>query len=234
MPSKFHDKTLPGEGRKYRAARDQLLAEERKLRRHLHKVATLRGRLPLGGKLKKDYLFEEGGDDLRDQKTVHRIKFSKLFDKGKKSLIVYSFMYPPEAKTPCSLCTSILDSLNGAALHVRNRVSFVVVAKAPIQKIRRWAKSRGWRNLRLLSSHANTYNSDYLAEAPNGFQMPMLNVFRKAKGGIYHWYSSELLYAPPEKGQQARHLDLIWPMWNLFDLTPEGRGKDWYPKFFYD
>ncbi len=234
MPSKFHDKSFPGESRKYRDVRDQLLAEEKKLRRQLQAVATLRGKLPLGGKLKKDYLFEEGGADLRDQKTAHRIKFSKLFEKGKRSLIVYSFMYPPDAKMPCPLCTSLLDGLNGAAPHVLDRANFVVVAKAPIQKIRRWAKRRGWRNLRLLSSHANTYNSDYFAETPNGFQMPMLNVFRKAKGGIYHWYSSELLYASPEKGQQPRHLDLIWPMWNLYDLTPEGRGKDWYPKFVYE
>ncbi len=232
--SKFHDKTFPGESRKYRAVRDRLVAEEMTLRRHLQAVATLRGKLPLGGKLKKDYLFEEGEADLRDQKTAHRIKFSKLFKKGKRSLIVYSFMYPPDAKTPCPLCTSLLDGLNGAAAHVRDRANFVVVAKAPIQKIRRWAKRRGWHNLRLLSSRANTYNSDYFAEAPNGFQMPALNVFRKAKGGIYHWYSTELLYAAPERGQHPRHLDLIWPMWNLFDFTPEGRGENWYPRFSYD
>ena len=61
MPSKFHDKSFPGESRKYRDVRDQLLAEEKKLRRQLQAVATLRGKLPLGGKLKKDYLFEEGG-----------------------------------------------------------------------------------------------------------------------------------------------------------------------------
>jgi predicted dithiol-disulfide oxidoreductase (DUF899 family) len=26
-----------------------------------------------------------------------------------------------------------------------------------------------------------------------------------------------------------RHVDLIWPVWNLLDLTPGGRGTDWYP-----
>ena len=234
MPGKFHDKTFPGESRKYRAVRDHLLAEEVKLRRQLQAVAALRRKLPLGGKLKKDYLFEEGGADLRDQKKAHRISFSKLFEKGKGSLIVYSFMYSPDAKTPCPMCTSLLDSLNGAAPHVRDRVNLVVVAKAPIQKIRRWATSRRWQNLRLLSSGANTYNSDYFAEAPNGSQMPALNVFRKTKGGIYHWYNAELFYTTPEKGQHPRHLDMIWPMWNLFDFTPEGRGENWYPKFSYD
>ncbi len=23
---------------------------------------------------------------------------------------------------------------------------------------------------------------------------------------------------------------MLWPLWNVLDLTPEGRGKDWYPK----
>jgi predicted dithiol-disulfide oxidoreductase (DUF899 family) len=29
-------------------------------------------------------------------------------------------------------------------------------------------------------------------------------------------------------------VDLIWPLWNLLDFTPEGRGTDWYPKLSYD
>ena len=39
--------------------------------------------------------------------------------------------------------------------------------------------------------------------------------------------------APADPGQDARHVDMIWPLWNLFDFTPEGRGKDWHPKLFY-
>ena len=26
---------------------------------------------------------------------------------------------------------------------------------------------------------------------------------------------------------------LIWPMWNVFDFTPEGRGETWYRKLSY-
>jgi predicted dithiol-disulfide oxidoreductase (DUF899 family) len=36
-----------------------------------------------------------------------------------------------------------------------------------------------------------------------------------------------------EAGQDPRHVDMLWPLWNLLDLTPEGRGKDWYPKLAY-
>ena len=61
-------------------------------------------------------------------------------------------------------------------------------------------------------------------------QWPMLNVFRKTNEGIFHFYATELLLAPLDKGQDGRHVDSIWPLWNLFDLIPEGRGTGWYPK----
>lgn len=84
-----------------------------------------------------------------------------------------------------------------------------------------------------MSSGNNTYNADYFAETADGAQMPAINVFRKTDHGIFHFYSAELLYAPTEAGQNPRHADLIWPLWNLFDLTPDGRGVDWFPKYSY-
>jgi predicted dithiol-disulfide oxidoreductase (DUF899 family) len=47
-------------------------------------------------------------------------------------------------------------------------------------------------------------------------------------------YGSELLYAPDDDGQGVRHIDLLWPLWNVFDLTPDGRDADWLPKVEYD
>lgn len=64
--------------------------------------------------------------------------------------------------------------------------------------------------------------------------MPALNVFVRKGDKISHFYNTELFFVPPEKGQNPRHVDLLWPLWNLFDLTPEGRGKDWYPKLSYE
>jgi predicted dithiol-disulfide oxidoreductase (DUF899 family) len=96
-----------------------------------------------------------------------------------------------------------------------------------------FARGRGWTNLRLLSSAGTTYNRDYHGEDEKGAQMPMMNVFVRKDGKLRHFYGSELLYAPEEKGQNARHNDLMWPLWNVLDLTPEGRGSDWYPKIAY-
>jgi predicted dithiol-disulfide oxidoreductase (DUF899 family) len=134
---------------------------------------------------------------------------------------------------PCPMCTSILDGLQGNAQHIAQRASLVVIAKSPIERILAFARARGWSRLRLVSSHDNSYNRDYHAEAADGAQMPMLNVFRKDGGTIRHFYGTELLYAKEEAGQNARHVDLIWPLWNVLDLTPEGRGSDWTPKLEY-
>lgn len=231
---KFHDHQFPGESEQYRKARDELLIAETNLRKQIEKVAKQRRNLPLGGKLKEDYQFEEGAADLSDQNTVKQIRFSELFQKDKHSLIIYSFMYGPDWEKPCPMCTSILDSLNGTAPHLLERVNFVVVAKAPLDKIRDLAQARSWNNLRLLSSANNTYNTDYFAENSDDDQIPALNVFRKIDDNIHHTWNAELLYAPTEANQNNRHVDLIWPLWNLFDLTYEGRGADWYPKLSYD
>ena len=87
--------------------------------------------------------------------------------------------------------------------------------------------------MRLLSSASNDYNRDYHAENEKGAQYPALNVFARRDGRIHHTYSTELLYTKADPGQDGRHVDLIWPLWNMFDLTPDGRGEKWNPKLEY-
>lgn len=229
----LHQTRFPGESKAYRAKRFELLAAEMELRERVEQVAALRRKLPLGGELKEDYVFEEGARRLSDTATVKKVRFSKLFAPGKDTLLIYSFMYGPKAKAPCPLCTSLLDSLNGAAPHVGERINFAVVAKGPLKRTRKFAASRNWNNLRLLSSAGNTYNQDYFGQGPDGSQFPQINVFRRTKEGIFHYYSSELFFTDWPKGMDARHVDSVWPLWNLFDLTPEGRGGNWYPQVKY-
>ena len=215
---------FPGESDEYRAARNELLETEKQLRRDVERVAAMRRTLPLGGEPPEDYLFEgESGP----------VRLSELFDDGKDSLIVYSYMFGPQMKAPCVMCTSILDALDGEAPHVVQRVNLAVVAKSPIERILGFTRPRGWHNLRLLSSAGNTYNRDYHAEEANGAQIPACNVFVRRDGKVRHFYSTELLYERTEPGQEGRHVDMFWPLWNLFDLTPEGRGTDWYPRLTY-
>lgn len=229
MTDTLHSNRFPGESAPYRDARNKLLRAEMDLRKHIEEVAALRRQLPLGGAAPEDYVFEETGKDGAAQS----VRLSELFAPGKDTLALYSYMYGPEMKEPCVSCTSILDGLNGTAQHAVQRVNFAVVAKSPISRIKAFARERGWNHLRMLSSHGNTYNHDYYGEGSKGGQQPSLNIFVRRDGEIYHFYHSELLFAPGEPGQDGRHVDLIWPLWNLFDFTPEGRGTNWYPKLRY-
>ena len=225
----YHNKKFPNESDAYREARNNLLEAEINLRRQTEEVAAMRRKLPNGGKLKEDYVFEE----LDELGNIKQTKLSDLFEPGKDSLIIYSFMFGPQNEKPCTSCNSIIDGIDGMVFHAEQRVNIVVVAKISIEKFKAWADSRGWKNVRLLSSAKNNYNRDYFGEDEKLNQQPALNVFRKTDEGIFHFYATELLFAPAEPGQNGRHVDSIWPLWNLFDLIPEGRGTTWYPKHVY-
>jgi predicted dithiol-disulfide oxidoreductase (DUF899 family) len=216
---------FPGESTEYRAARDRLLEAEVELKRHTEAVAAMRRELPPGGVVPQDYVF--GQDD-------GEVRLSELFGPEHDTLVIYSFMYGPEAERPCPSCTSILDSLDGAAPHLAQRVALAVVAKSPSPRIRAFALERGWRHLRLLSSARNDYNRDYQAETSDGSQMPILNVFTRRGGEVRHFWATELLHVPLDAGQEPRHVDFIWPIWNVLDATPAGRGTDWTPRLEYE
>lgn len=161
-----------------------------------------------------------------------QVRLSELFG-AHSTLVVYSFMYGPAMELPCGSCTSILDSLDGAVPHLTQRVGIVAVAKSPIERIRAFADERGWRHLRTVSSASNSYNRDYFGEDAAGDQWPMLNVFHRNDEGIRHFWGCELLYAPEDPDQDGRHVDFLWPVWGVLDVTPDGRGADWNPQVSY-
>ena len=239
--------TFPGESGDYRSARDRLLAREIELRRAMEAVAAARRDLPPGGPVPTDYLFQGAGPDG----TPTDVRLSELFAGGKDSLVLYSFMFPrdpsdqspgpnsgetaklPLAEGPCPSCTALIDQLDGAAEHASQLVNLAIVAKAPLPRLLTFAAERGWSRLRFLSSATNTYNRDYHAETAEGIQRPMLTVFHQYGDGIRHFWSSELLYAPGDPGEDPRHVGTLEPLWNLLDLTPEGRPPDWYEQHSY-
>jgi predicted dithiol-disulfide oxidoreductase (DUF899 family) len=214
---------FPNESRRYRTARNKLLKAELALRRQVEAVAKLRRKLPQGGEVPRDYVFDS---------EAGLAKLSELFG-GRDALLAYSFMYGPEMKEACPMCTSFLDGLNGNAQHIAQRASLVVIARSPLERIVQYARGRSWGNLRMLSSAGNSYNLDYHGEDEQGAQLPVMNVFVRKGGKVRHFYASELLFARPDKGQDPRHNDAMWPLWAALDLTPRGRGKDWYPKRTY-
>jgi predicted dithiol-disulfide oxidoreductase (DUF899 family) len=213
----------PNETQQYRSHRDRLVLAEAELRAKAEEVAALRRGLPPGGKPKEDYIF-------LDARTGAQVRLSELFGPAHDALLLYSLMYAPGGK-PCPMCTSLLDGLNAAAPQLGRRMALAVSAKAGPRELSDFADRRGWSNLRFVSSNGNSYNLDYRAEDSSGSQLPMMHVWIRKDGGIHHFWASELFYHnDPEWKAQPRHADMIWPLWNVLDLTPEGRGSDWYPK----
>jgi predicted dithiol-disulfide oxidoreductase (DUF899 family) len=232
---RLHGVRFPGEPDNYREARDELLRSEIDLRRQIEAVAAQRRELPLGGEVAEDYEFEEWDDAAGAPRTV---RLSELFEDGKDSLFLYSFMFRPGEKglpleVACPSCTSIIDAADGEVPHITQRINFAAVTKVPIDRFRAHAETRGWRHARLLSSAGNTYNRDYHAEDADENQLPIASVFVRRDGRIHHYWSSELMFAPRDPGMHPRHVDFMWPLWNVLDRTPDGRGEDWEPKLDY-
>jgi predicted dithiol-disulfide oxidoreductase (DUF899 family) len=235
MPEEPLDGRFPGESREYRQARDELLRAEVELRWQTERVAEQRRGLPLGGEVRTDYAFGEWDAEAG---AAREVRLSELFEGGKDTLFLYSFMVvPPEQNLPydgpCPSCTSIIDAIDGELPHITQRVNFAVAAKAPIERLREHARTRGWRHARLLSSSGTSYNRDYGAEDADGNQWPLTTVFVRRDGRIHHFWSSELWNAAREQGQHPRHVDFMWPLWAVLDHTPAGRDPDWEPRLDY-
>ena len=215
---------FPNESAEYRAARTALLAEEIELRRHIERVAAQRRALPPGGEVSGDYRFlgADGATDL-----------AGLFG-DKEALVVYSYMFGPERERPCPMCTNLLGAFEGNAADIGQRVSLVVVARSPIERLSAWKRERGWRNLRLYTDLDSTYSRDYFGLLPDGSEIPAFNVFTRRDGTIRHFWSAEMSGSTADPGQDPRGAPDPAPLWMVLDSTPEGRGADWYPKLDYD
>jgi len=219
---------FPGESPEYRAARDTLTQAESELTRRIEEVAALRRSLPPGGLVPTDYAFTAGPADLSVDEPERTARLSELFGEH-DTLLLYSLMYGPQMDRPCPMCTSVVDSLDGAAPDIAQRAGFAVVASSPIGRIRAFARGRGWVHVPLVSSAGTTYNHDYHGENSGGEQLSRMNVLTLTNGEVRHFYATE--QSTSVAGQDTRHVDLIWPLWNLLDLTPAGRGQDWRPSY---
>ncbi|MCH9765708.1 MAG: DUF899 domain-containing protein [Alphaproteobacteria bacterium] len=201
----------PNESEAYRVARDKLLEEEKALIAKVKDVAAKRRALPSGGKLKEDYVFVAANDtNLGDD-----VRFSELF-RDKPTLLLYSYMYGDTWDNPCPSCTSLIDGLDRAAISVNQTTALTIVAKAPATKLNAWANKRGWQHINLVSAENTNYLRDYLCQNDDTDKslMPIMHVFTKRDGVIHHFWASEM---------KGNHMDMVWPYWNLMDMTPEGR-----------
>ena len=218
-----NDMHFPNESAEYRTARNVLLAEEIELRRHIERVAEMRRALPPGGAVPKNYLFI----------GVHGpITFEQLFA-DKTTLVAYSFMFGPQRKEACPMCSSMLASWNGEALDIQQNVALAVIARSPIERLTAFAAERGWTNLPLYCDPDGEYSRDYFGVTPEGSDIPEINVFTRRDGTIRHFWSGEMGPETADPGQDPRGAPDLMPIWTVLDNTPEGRRPDWYPSLNY-
>lgn len=214
----------------YRASRDRLQQAEIELMRQREHVADLRRQLPTRTAV-QDYEFHEGpgGLDAGDE-PVTSVRLSELFTAPGRALIIYHLMYGKRQTSPCPMCTCWIDGFDAVAGHLAQNADFAIAAAADPAMLRAHARSRGWRNLRLLSCGDSTFKYDLGSEDAEGNQDSAISVFTAdPDGAVRHFYSAHPRLADDI---DQRGIDLLNPVWHLLDLTPGGRGN-WYAELEY-
>ncbi len=219
----YRQTNLPNESAEYLSKREELRLAEIDLMNLREKVATLRRQLPPGALL-EDYEFVEG-PTIHDQgdAPTRKVRLSELFTTPDRALVIYQFMYGKKNTTPCPMCTAWLDTWNGVAHHLAQNIDVAIVAAADPPALRAHARKRGWDKLRLLSAGESTFKYDLGSEDHEGSQDSTISVFTLDKQGtVRHFYSVHPRLA---HDIETRGIDEYNPIWNVLDLTPQGRGK---------
>lgn len=219
----------PGESAAYRKAREALLVEEIELNRHIARVAAQRRALPPGGEVKGDYQFLGEASSVQGAGPVG---FEDLFG-DQDTLFVYNWMYGPKRARPCPMCTALLSCLNGNADHIRQRIALAVVGLSSIERQVAFKVERGWTNLPMYFDVNSAFSQDYHAISDDGTDTAAYNVFTRKDGAIRHFWGAELGFESADPGKDPVTEPDLMVLWNVLDLTPGGRGVDWYPSITY-
>jgi len=202
-------------------ARRELLKKEKEFTKLRDQMSALRREMPWE-KVQKSYVFEgpNGKESLAD-----------LFG-GKSQLVVYHFMFAPEAEAACRGCSFWADNFDGIDVHLRQRdTTFLAISRAPYAKLNAFAQRMGWHS-KFVSSFGSDFNFDFYASftpeqlkgvalnnyemsKPNGPDTTGVSVFVKdLNGDIYHSYSC-----------YSRGVDMLNVAYHYLDLTPKGRDE---------
>ncbi len=208
----------------YAKARMALLAEEIEVRRHLTRLAEQRRRLPPGPVVEKNYRFkdENGSETGLAEMFGHR-----------DTLVTYFWMFGPQRERPCPMCTNFLGGANGNGADVKQRVAFKIIGRSPVERQRAFAMERGWRDLDFAQTVGDDYARDLGLLDAKGNEYPGLTVYQKDGNEVRVFYSAEMPAEAADPGQDPRGAVDIAPLWNILDMTPAGRGTNWYPKLTY-
>src|SRR4051812_17643928 len=133
----------------WQAAREALLVKEKEATRARDALAAERRRLPMV-RIDKDYTFDGPGGQTR---------LLDLFE-GRRQLLLYHFMFGPSQDAGCDGCSMVVDQIcHLAHLHARD-TSFVLVSRAPLDKLGAYKRRMGW-TIPWFSSFHSDFNVDF-------------------------------------------------------------------------
>jgi predicted dithiol-disulfide oxidoreductase (DUF899 family) len=215
---------FPGASAEYNAARTALLADEIEFRRSMTRLTERRRALPPGPVISKNYRFKD--------EQAFEVGLLDLFS-DKTTLVTYFWMYGPQRERPCPMCTNWLGSVNGNAADIKQRVALKILGRSPVDRQYAFAQERGWRDLNFVQTVGDDYAKDLGILTPDGNEYPALVVFKRDGDTVRLFWASEMTKDMADPGQDPRDAPDIAALWSVLDLTPEGRGTDWYPKLQY-
>ena len=215
---------FPGESDAYRQARQALLQEEIEFRRRMTRLVEQRRALPEGPEIMKDYRFKDANGE--------ELSLIDLFG-DKDTLVTYFWMYGPQRARPCPMCTNWLGSVNGNAADIEQRVALKILGRSPVERQLAFAQERGWRDLDFVQTVGDDYANDLGLIDKDGSESPALVVFKRDGDKVRLFWASEMTSEMADPGQDPRDAPDIAALWSVLDLTPGGRGADWYPKLSY-
>lgn len=205
-------------------ARMDLLAEEKELTKHYDRVNAMRRRLPMV-KVEKDYVFRGAEGETG---------FAELFD-GQIQLIVYHFMFDPSWDEGCQNCTTYVKELGDLSFLTQRNTRFVLVSRAPYEKLDAYRRKMGW-DIPWYSSSGTAFNydfgvtldpargpihynfapaKDWMENLTKSTELHGESVFFRMGEEVYHTYST-----------YARGTESLTDPYRLLDLTPYGRQED--------
>jgi predicted dithiol-disulfide oxidoreductase (DUF899 family) len=215
---------FPNESADYRRARTKLLAEEIELRRRIQRVAEQRRALPPGGALAKDYRFLD-----QDGKEIG---LADLFGRH-DTLFTYFWMFGPERARPCPMCTSFVGSLDIPAPDIEQRLAVAIVGRSPVARQLAVARERGWAHLRFYQCVGDDFARDYGGLNAEGEEGAIVAVWQRRGDTVSLFWAAEGGFETADPGFDPHLAPDPTPLWNILDMTPGGRGTDWYPKLDY-
>ena len=207
-------------------ARQRFLVLEKKATRDRDALNAGRRRLPMV-RIEKSYQLTG---------PAGAVPLAGLFG-ASRQLIVQHVMFGPDWDAACPGCTAGIDEISdGMLAHVRSRdTAFVLVSRAPLDKLEKYRNDRGW-TVPWYSSYDSDFNYDFQAtldrargqlvynyrEEPgmlgdeDSTEMPGFSCFLRNGNSVYHTYST-----------YARGTEYIGNAYTLLDLTALGRQESW-------